>query len=131
MIENEKVYNLLEQFYGEFCQFRESTEAHIGNLENKITGVETSLANRIAGVETSLGNRITSVETSLGNRIANLEANLETMQNTVMKIQVEIEHEINPKIQLLFDGHLMHTEQLTRIEREVTRQNEVILRKVK
>lgn len=52
---------------------------------------------------------------------------LEDLYEITKRIDLTIENDINPKIQLLFDGHASHSEQLNRIEKEVTWQREVIL----
>lgn len=44
---------------------------------------------------------------------------------------VRIENELNPKAEALFDGYKQHTDILERIEKEVSRQDEIIMRCVK
>ncbi|RCX16935.1 hypothetical protein DFR58_109163 [Anaerobacterium chartisolvens] len=44
---------------------------------------------------------------------------------------VRLENELNPKVQALFDGYKQHTDILERIENEVTRQEEIIMRRIK
>lgn len=44
---------------------------------------------------------------------------------------VRMENELNPKVQVLFDGYKQHTDVLERIEKEVTKQEEIIMRRVK
>jgi len=41
-----------------------------------------------------------------------------------------MENSLNPKIQVLFDGYKQHTDILERIEKEVTKQDEIIMRRV-
>lgn len=83
-MDNEKMFDLLEKFYGEFNKFQNETKAELAELKNKTT-----------------------------------------------KIELSIETDINPKIQALLDGHVNHSEQLSRIEKEVTRQDEIIMRRIK
>lgn len=52
---------------------------------------------------------------------------LQSVENTVIKI----ENDHGDKLKALFDGYVQNSEKLERIEKEVTRQEEVILRKVK
>jgi hypothetical protein len=47
------------------------------------------------------------------------------------KTDLIIENDIKPKIQTLFDGYFQNSDKLDRIEKEVSRQEEVILRKIK
>lgn len=44
---------------------------------------------------------------------------------------VKLENDIVPKIQALFDGYKQNTEKLDRIEKEVSKQEEIIMRRVK
>ena len=42
-----------------------------------------------------------------------------------------LENEIYPKIEVLFDGYKQHTDILERIEKEITKQEKIIMRHVK
>jgi predicted nuclease with TOPRIM domain len=44
---------------------------------------------------------------------------------------VRMENELNPKVNALFDGYKQHTDILERIEKEVSRQDEIIMRRTK
>jgi len=44
---------------------------------------------------------------------------------------IRLENELNPKVQALFDGYKQHTDILDRIEKEITRQDEFIIKRVK
>jgi len=44
---------------------------------------------------------------------------------------VRMENELNPKVEALFDGYKQHTDILERIEKEVSRQDEIIMRRIK
>lgn len=44
---------------------------------------------------------------------------------------IRLENELAPKVQALFDGYKQHTDVLERIENEVTKQEEIIMRRVK
>ncbi|MDQ2088235.1 hypothetical protein RBH29_17565 [Herbivorax sp. ANBcel31] len=44
---------------------------------------------------------------------------------------IRFENELTPKVQALFDGYKQHTDVLERIENEVTKQEEIIMRRVK
>lgn len=43
---------------------------------------------------------------------------------------IRLENELNPKVQALFDGYKQNTDILERIENEVTKQEEIIMRRV-
>ena len=64
-------------------------------------------------------------------RFDNLEGRFDNLESDVKKIGAKIDGEITPKLEALFDGYKQNTEKLTRIENEVSRHEEVILRRVK
>ena len=58
---------------------------------------------------------------------SDLSSEIRDVKNTVTRI----EHEHGKKLDALFDGYVQNTEQLKRIEMEVSRHEEIILRKIK
>ncbi len=54
---------------------------------------------------------------------------LAEVESEVKKTNITIENDIMPKIEALFDGHIQNSDKLDRIEKEVNRQDEIILRK--
>ncbi|HHV28875.1 hypothetical protein [Acetivibrio mesophilus] len=44
---------------------------------------------------------------------------------------IRLENELNPKVEALFDGYKQHTDILERIENEVIKQDEIIMKRVK
>lgn len=56
---------------------------------------------------------------------------LAKVESEVKKTNITIENDIMPKIEVLFDGHIQNSDKLDRIEKEVNRQDEIILRKIK
>lgn len=47
------------------------------------------------------------------------------------KINSTIDHDLMPKITVLFDGYTQNSDKLDRIEKEVFKHEEIILRRVK
>lgn len=66
-----------------------------------------------------LKNEISSVKKDLTNEIR-------TVGNQVLRM----ENDIKPKIEALFDGYKQNTETLERIEKEVSKQEEIVMRRV-
>lgn len=60
-----------------------------------------------------------------------LEASMEKLDARQSKLEIIIENDIIPKIDILFEGHQQMKEQLDRIENKVSRHEEIILRSVK
>lgn len=59
------------------------------------------------------------------------QENLEKGQENLEKIVINIENDHGKKLDALFDGYKQNTEILNRIEKEVTRHEEFIIRKIK
>jgi gas vesicle protein len=82
--------------------------------------MDDKLFELIEKMYSDLKNEISSVKKDLTNEIR-------TVGNQVLKL----ENDINPKIEALFDGYKQNTETLERIEKEVSKQEEIIMRRVK
>lgn len=68
---------------------------------------------------------------NVNSEIKALKSGQEELKREIRKTNVVVENEIKPKIQALFDGYKQHGEQLARIEKEVSKHEEIILRRVK
>lgn len=63
-----------------------------------------------------------------------IDEKFDKLENKVDKVgnQVtKLEHELKKDISALYDGYKQNTEQLNRIESEVTKHDEIIFRKIK
>ncbi|WP_157910174.1 hypothetical protein [Petroclostridium xylanilyticum] len=60
-----------------------------------------------------------------------LEEGQRKLEERQKKLEMIMEQEIKPKIEALFDGWKQNSEQLERIEKEVSRHEEIILRRIK
>lgn len=96
------------------------------NNEDKIFELMTQMYAEIKDIKTDVSDLKTDVFT-LKTDVSTLKTDMVTLNNTVIRM----ENENNKKFQALFDGHTQNSAKLNRIEKEVTRQEEIILRKVK
>ncbi|HZK57715.1 MAG TPA: hypothetical protein VFD17_05330 [Clostridia bacterium] len=64
-------------------------------------------------------------------RFEGIDKRFDRLEEEVRKTNAVIEHDIMPKITVLFDGHKQHTAQLERIEMAVSEHEELIIRKIK
>ena len=78
---------------------------------------------------TEMYSKITEQFKEVNERIDGIDKKLDGKADK--KDIARLEHELYPKIQALFDGYKQHADQLERIEKEVTRQDEFILRRMK
>ncbi|HHY05642.1 MAG TPA: hypothetical protein GX532_01510 [Clostridia bacterium] len=53
-----------------------------------------------------------------------LRQDIKELERRVQKIELQLENEISPKISVLHDGYVQHTDQLERIEDKVSRHEE-------
>ncbi len=63
--------------------------------------------------------------------IKDLKGDVGSVKTDVTKINTKIEHDLMPKITALFDGYKQNADKLDRIEKEVSKHEEIILRRVK
>jgi len=70
-------------------------------------------------------------QNTLTKDVSELKEVQEKVEDQVRKISIAIENDIRPKVTALFDGHIQMNNQLDRIEKEVSRHEEVIIRTVK
>ena len=77
---------------------------------------------------------MTKMYAEFSNRFEHLENDNIELKEAVASINntvIKIENEHGDKLSALFDGWKQNTDRLDRIEKEVSRQDEIILRKVK
>lgn len=86
-MENEKLFELMSKMYGEMQNGFKRVDERLGNLENKVDGLES---------------RVTIIEQDHGK-----------------------------KLDLLLDGYKQNAEKIDRIESEVSKHEEIILRRIK
>lgn len=67
----------------------------------------------------------------VNSRLDKVENRLDKVEKEVTKLGTVIDGEVSPKITALFDGYKANSEQLNRIEKEVSKHEEVILRRIK
>ena len=68
---------------------------------------------------------------SISELLKPINSRLDKIENEVKKANVKIDHEIVPNLNVLFDGYKQNSDKLDRIEKEVSKQEEIILRKIK
>ncbi len=70
-------------------------------------------------------------QNTLTQDVSELKEGQKKVENEVRKTNVTIENDIKPKVTALFDGYTQTNNKLDRIEKEVSRHEEVIIRKIK
>ena len=91
-----------------------------------ITNRMDSMQGDIKGVNKRLGNLETKVD-NLENKVDNLETKVQHIDN---KVNI-IEQEHGKKLTALFDGYTQNAQKLDNIQEEVSKHEEVILKRIK
>ena len=60
-----------------------------------------------------------------------MQEGFKEVKNEIKKTNTKIDHEVLPKLNALFDGHKQNADKLDRIEEEVSKHEEIILRRIK
>ncbi|WP_200804922.1 hypothetical protein [Anaerosalibacter sp. Marseille-P3206] len=60
-----------------------------------------------------------------------MKDDIKSVKENLNKTNVTIEHDLMPKIEVLFDGQLQNIQQLERIENAVSKHEDIIMRKIK
>jgi len=77
-------------------------------------------------IATQVG-KLTSQIDELTKGVSEVKDRLTSVENIVTRI----EHDHGQKLQALYDGYKQHADQLERIEKEVTKHDEFILKRIK
>jgi len=73
---------------------------------------------------------LASGQNDLKKEMSSIKTDVSTLKSDVKKIDINLE-ELDKKVDLSLEGHKTNTEQLNRIETEVSKHEEIILRRVK
>ncbi|MBV4415107.1 hypothetical protein [Clostridium tyrobutyricum] len=60
-----------------------------------------------------------------------LSSKIDSIDKKVDKTNITIENDIKPKIEVLFDGYKQNSDKLDRIEKQVSKHDEFIIRRIK
>lgn len=103
MNNEEKILEILVQMQKNYDQM----QGNYNRIQGSIDQMQGNY-NHMQGSIEQMNKRLDSIDTRLGN-----------VENEVVKTNLKIEQDIEPKINLLFDGQVTHTETLHRIEAQV------------
>ncbi|MGI6307676.1 MAG: hypothetical protein ACOX1X_03550 [Dethiobacteria bacterium] len=96
-------------------------DSRINNIDSRVTSIDSRVTN--------IDSRVTSVEANMATKqeLAEVKADVRSIKETVIKI----ENDHGQKLKALFDGYKLNSEKLERIESEVTKHEEIILRRIR
>ncbi len=60
-----------------------------------------------------------------------LNLRIDNMEGEIKKTNAKMDHEVMSKLDALFDGYKQNADKLDRIEKEVSKHEEIILRRIK
>lgn len=125
----EKIFELLTKMYSDLS-------GKIGNIEGKLGTVESRMGN-IEGKLGTVESRMDNFEGKLGtveSRMGTIEGKIDSMQGEITELKkavLRIETDHGNKLDALFDGYRQHSDRLDRIEAQVSKQEEFIIKRVK
>ncbi|NLI89953.1 MAG: hypothetical protein GX366_06050 [Epulopiscium sp.] len=73
---------------------------------------------------------VTKIYSEMQEGFEELKEEIRENKASTTKIESKIENDITSKLEALFDGHIQNTHQLERIEKEVLKHDEIILRRI-
>ena len=111
----ERIFGLIEHLAIELEEMKQYMDENMATKQD-IDRVEISLREEIVRVETSLREEIVCVETSLREDIDRLSEDI-----------VRVEHEVKQQ-RALFDGYLLTSERLDRVENRLDKLTDVVER---
>ena len=115
MDNNKDLFELMTKMYSDFTTRMDRLETKIEHIDNKVDSLETKVDN----LETKVDNLETKVD--------NLETKVKHIDNKV----TIIEQEHGKKLTALFDGYTQNAQKLDNIQEEVSKHEEVILKRIK
>jgi len=127
MANEDKLYELMLKMYSEFSdKFENMNKDFSGKFEN----MNKDFSSKFENMNKDFSGKFENIN----EEIKGLKQDTKELKETVSSINktvIKIENEHGNKLSALFDGWKQNTDKLDRIEKEVSRQDEIILRKVK
>lgn len=108
----DKIFDLMTKMYADLKGSQDKMYAEMKDQFESVNGKIESVNGKIE---------------SVNGRIDNLQNEVKALSNQV----VRLENDLKPKVEAALDGYKQHAEILERIEKEVTRQEEIIMRRIK
>ena len=106
-MENEKLFEFMSKMYSEMKEDLASVKGDLVSVKGDLTSVKGDLV-------------------TVKGDLASVKEDVKTINNTVIKI--ELEHD--EKLSALFDDYKQNSDKLNRIEKEVTKHDDFILKRV-
>jgi len=121
-MDNEKLFDFMTRMYSEMQEGFKKLSGEISTIKGELTEVKEEVST-VKGELTEVKEEVSTVKGEL----AEVKFRLTSVENIVTRI----EHDHGQKLQVLFDGYKQHTDQLERIEKELTRHDEFIMKRIK
>ncbi len=99
-------------------------------MEEKIFELLTKMYSDLSGKIGNIESRMDTIEGKIGT----IEGKIDNMQSEIIELKkavLRIETDHGNKLDALFDGYKQHSDRLDRIEAQVSKQEEFIIKRVK
>ena len=114
-MDNEKLFELMTQMYTEMKEGFGKVDKRFGSVDKRLESTDKRLDSMDEKFE-STDKRFESIDKQLSD---------------IKDIVIKIEHEHGEKIDALFDGYIQNSNKLDRIEKEVSKHENFILKRIK
>jgi chromosome segregation ATPase len=139
-MDNDKFQELvIQQFQVMSKQFQtmdkqfETIDKRFETITNKLQALEEGQArmeSRISNLDEGQA-RLEKSHEMLATEVMALKSKTNEIDTKLIKLAIRVENEIVPRINALFEGNKLHTEQLTRIEEQVSKHDQYIWQRIK
>ena len=122
MDNNKNLFELMTKMYADITNRMDSMQGDIKGVNKRLDNLE----NKVDNLENKVDNLETKVD-NLENKVDNLETKVQHIDN---KVNI-IEQEHGKKLTALFDGYTQNAQKRDNIQEEVSKHEEVILKRIK
>ncbi|WP_449240378.1 hypothetical protein [Desulfoscipio gibsoniae] len=139
-MDNDKFQELVLQQFQVMDKRFQAIDKRFESIDQRFEGIDQrfeTMDKRFATITGELQSlkegqaRLEKSQDILATEVIAIKSKTNEIDTKLTKLSVRVENEIEPKINALFAGQKQHTEQLVRIEAQVSKHEEFILKRIK
>lgn len=146
-VDNEKILEFMTKMYGEMKDGFNKVDKRLDGIDVRLDGVDKrfdGIDKRLDGIDVRLDGvdkrfdgidkRFDSFEKSVKDEFGKVNKRFEKVEkelSDINKAVIRIENDHGNKIDALFDGYKQNSDKLDRIEKEVSKHDDFILKRIK
>lgn len=132
-ITNEQLFEFMTKMYSDLGGKIQSMDGKIQGMDGKIQGMDGKIQGMDGKIQ-SMDGKIQSMDGKIQGMGERMEEGFKEVKSEIKELKKRvmiIEQEHGEKLDLLFDGYKQNSDKLDRIENEVTKHEEIILKRVR